>query len=87
MLFDLDLSNLHHSDDEVYSAHLNSRVYVFIDGVELKRCIYCNVTKGFAICIKEDMKGNIVVSEGNIIHELRFGSIEVQPMKSTQIKK
>lgn len=72
--------------DEVYSVERGSRVYVFIDGKELKKCVYCNVTKGVAICYKRDLAGDTVIisDDGNIVHELVFGVITVEDIDKVE---
>lgn len=72
--------------DEVYSVERGSRVYVFLNGQALKKCVYCNVSKGVAICLKRDLAGDTiaVTNDGSIIHELVFGAITVEKMDDTE---
>lgn len=74
----LDTTSLNDSKDEIYSVERGSKVEVFLNGDELKRCIYCNVSKGVAICLKRDLKGRIVVVNDTPVHELVFGNITVE---------
>lgn len=76
----LDTTSLNDSKDEIYSVERGSKVEVFLNGDELKRCIYCNVSKGVAICLKRDLKGRIVVVNDTPVHELIFGDITVEPI-------
>lgn len=74
----VDTASLNDSKDEIYSVQRGSRVLVFIDGKELNRCVYCNVSKGVAICLKRDLKGKIVIAGDTPVHELIFGDITVE---------
>lgn len=76
----LDTTSLNDSKDEIYSVERGSKVEVFLNGDELKSCIYCNVSKGVAICLKRDLKGRIVVVNDTPVHELIFGDITVEPL-------
>lgn len=81
----LDTTSIDISDDEIYSVERGSKVYVYVDGKELKRCVYCNVSKGVAICLKRDLSGNeVVVSDGCIVHELVFGVITVEEVDKVE---
>ena len=76
----LDITSIDSSDDEIYSVERGSRVYIFLDGKELKNCVYCNVSKGVAICVKRDLSGSTIAiaNDGSIIHELVFGAFTVE---------
>lgn len=74
----LDTTSLDAQGDEIYSVERGSRVKVFIDGYELNYCVYCNATKGVAICVKRDLSGNMMIAENSIVHELVFGNITVK---------
>lgn len=76
----LDTTSLNDSKDEIYSVERGSKVKVFLNGDELKGCVYCNVSKGVAICLKRDLKGRIVVVNDTPVHELIFGGITVEPI-------
>ena len=76
----LDTTSLDSGTDEIYSVERGSKVKVFLNGDELERCIYCNVSKGVAICLKRDLKGRIVVVNNTPVHELIFGNITVEPI-------
>lgn len=80
MLINLDPGSFEMPNDEVYSVSNNSKGKVFMNGAELECCIYCNVTRGFAVCIKRDLKGKLIVSDGDIIHNLRFGVMTFEPL-------
>ena len=81
----LDTTSIDSASDEIYSVERGSKVYVFIDGKELKKCVYCNVSKGVAICLKRDLSGNeVVVSDGSIVHELVFGVITVEEVDKAE---
>lgn len=71
----LDMSSIESGTDEIYSYERGSNGVVFIDGKELKGCVYCNVTKGVAIRVKRELSGLLIVAEGSIVHELVFGEI------------
>ena len=82
----LDTTTLSQTDDETYSAWKNDSVKLFINGNKLKRCLYCNVTKGFAIVVKTDLDGKMVVHDNNIVHEILFGDITVEkPITQTNL--
>ena len=75
----LDTTSISESADEIYSVDKGSLVKVFINGAELKGCVYVNVTKGVAICLKRDLSGKFVVADGRVVHELVFGEVTVKP--------
>lgn len=75
----LDMSSIESTNDEIYSYERGSNGIVFLDGKELKGCVYCNVTKGVAIRTKRELSGLLIVAEGSIVHELVFGEITFQP--------
>lgn len=83
----LDTTSIEAPHDEVYSVERGSRVKVFIDGHELKNCVYCNVSKGVAICVKRDLSGKMMVAQDKIVHELVFGVITVKPMDTDNAKR
>lgn len=74
----LDTTSIDSGKDEIYSYERGSKVDVFLDGVEIKRCVYCNVTKGVAIRVKCDLRGVPIIAEGSLVHELIFGVITVK---------
>lgn len=74
----LDTTSLDSGADEIYSVERGSKVKVFLNGNELKGCIYCNVSKGVAICVKRDLSGAMMVAQDKIVHELIFGDITVE---------
>lgn len=74
----LDTTSLNDSKDEIYSVERGSKVKVFLNGDELKRCIYCNVSKGVAICLKRDLRGQMMIAQDKIVHGLIFGDITVE---------
>lgn len=74
----LDTTSLSDSKDEIYSVQRGSKVKVFLNGDELKGCVYCNVSKGVAICIKRDLSGQMMIAQDKIVHELVFGDITVE---------
>lgn len=74
----LDTTSIHNTTDEIYSVENGSRVKVYVNGSELKGCVYVNVTKGVAICLKRDLSGKFVVADGKVVHELVFGTITVE---------
>ena len=78
----LDTTSIDSGTDEIYSVERGSKVKVFLNGDELKGCLYCNVSKGVAICVKRDLRGMMVVAQDNIVHELIFGEITVEPVVS-----
>lgn len=82
----LDTTSINSGTDEIYSVEHGSKVEVFLNGDALKRCIYCNVTKGIAICCKRDLSDNIVVYNGTIVHEIMFGDITIEHIHEEEIK-
>nr|WP_313974103.1 hypothetical protein [uncultured Psychrobacter sp.] len=74
----LDTTSLDSGTDEIYSVECGSKVKVFLNGDELKGCVYCNVSKGVAICVKRDLSGLMMVADGRVVHELIFGDITVE---------
>lgn len=74
----LDTTSLNDSKDEIYSVERGSKVRVFLNGNELKGCVYCNVSKGMAICVKRDLSGAMMTAQDKIVHELIFGGITVE---------
>lgn len=82
----LDTTSIEAPHNEVYSVERGSRVKVFINGYELGGCVYCNVNKGVAICVKRDLSGAMMVADGAIVHELVFGVITVKPMDNDNAK-
>lgn len=83
----LDTTSIEAPHDEVYSVERGSRVKVFIDGYELKNCVYCNVSKGVAICVKRDLSGQMMVAQDKIVHELVFGVVTVKSMDTDNAKR
>lgn len=79
----LDTTSLDSQDDDIYSVERGSKVKVFLNGDELRGCVYCNVSKGVAICVKRDLRGLLVVAQDKIVHELIFGDITVEPLAKT----
>lgn len=77
----LDTTSIDSGTDEIYSVERGSKVNVFLNGEELQRVVYCNVTKGVAICHKRDLSGNVVIADMSIVHELLFGELTVEPTK------
>lgn len=82
----LDTASIDSGSDEIYSVERGSKVTAFLNGDELKRCVYCNVTKGVAICHKRDLSGAPIVANGVIVHELLFGDITVRPINEKGMK-
>lgn len=76
----LDTTSLDSGTDEIYSVERGSKVKVFLNGDELKSCVYCNVSKAVAICIKRDLRGQMMVVNDAPVHKLVFGNITVEPI-------
>ena len=76
----VDIENFDDNGDDIYSVYRGSRVTAYLDGKELKHCVYCNTTKGFAVCHKRDLSGMVVIADGSVIHELVFGLITVEQL-------
>lgn len=74
----LDTTSIDSGTDEIYSVERGSKVNVFLNGDELRGCIYCNVNKGVAICVKRDLRGQMMIARGEIVYELVFGDISVE---------
>ena len=82
----LDTTSIDSGSDEIYSVERGSKITVFLNGDQLKKCVCCNVTKGVAICIKRDISGGIVVVRDEIVYELVFGDITVRHIGEKQMK-
>lgn len=76
----LDTTSIDSGTDEIYSVERGSRVEAFLNGDELKNCVYVNVTKGVAICIKRDLSGKYIIADSSFVHELIFGDLTVKPI-------
>lgn len=77
----LDTTSIDSGTDEIYSVERGSRVEVLLDGKALGGCVYCNVSKGVAICVKRSLSGKIMVANDTVIHELVFGDFTVKQIK------
>ena len=77
----LSMAGFDDGGDEVYSVERGSKAKVFLGGELVKSCVYVNVTKGVAICVKRDLSGAMMVANGDIIHELVFGEFTVEQIK------
>lgn len=77
----LSMAGFDDGSDEIYSVERGSKVKVFLNGDELKHCIYCNVSKGVAICVKRDLRGQMMIAQDEIVHELVFGDFNVEHIK------
>ncbi|MDP4544108.1 hypothetical protein Q8P09_03320 [Psychrobacter faecalis] len=82
----LDTASIDSVSDEIYSVERGSKIKVFLDGDQLEKCVYCNVTKGVAICIKRDISGGIVLVKGEIVYELVFGDIAIEHINTNEMK-
>lgn len=80
----LDATSLDSGTDEIYSVERGSKVKVFLNGDEIKGCIYCNVSKGAAICVKRDLNGYMMIAQDKIVHELVFGDISVEAVEKSK---
>ena len=84
----LDTTSIDSDTDEIYSVDRGSKVKVSLNGNELEKCVYCNVTKGVAICVKQYLGGGIVIAEGCIVHELVFGDFTIEHIhEEAQLKR
>ena len=79
-MINLDLTSTESSADEIYSVERRSKVRVFLDGGEIKGCVYCNTTKGFAICVKRELSGALCIFDDAIVYEIVFGDLTVVPV-------
>lgn len=77
----LSMAGFDDGSDEIYSVERGSKVKVFLNGDELKGCVYCNVSKGVAICVKRDLRGQMMIAQDEIVHEIIFGDITVEHIK------
>ena len=50
---------------------------VLLNGKENHHVFYCDVNQGFAIVNKTDVQGKLTVVDGELIHDLFFGDVEV----------
>lgn len=80
----LDTTSLDSGSDEIYSVERGSKVKVFLNGNQLEKCVYTNVTKGVAICIKCDISGRIVVVRDDIVYELVFGDFTIENLNESK---
>lgn len=76
----LDTTTIETLGDEIYSVERGSKVIVKTNGKALDNVVYANITKGVAICLKRDLLGNLVVSQGSVVHELVFGDLTAEPL-------
>ncbi|MGO3281529.1 MAG: hypothetical protein ACTIKC_01915 [Psychrobacter sp.] len=83
----LDTTSIEAPHDEIYSVERGSKVKVFLNGDEIKGCVYCNVSKGIAICVKRDLSGQMMVAQDKIVHELVFGVVTVKSMDTDNAKR
>lgn len=74
----LSMAGFDDGGDEIYSVERGSKVKVFLGDELVKSCVYVNVTKGVAICVKRDLTGAMIVADGDIIHELVFGNFTIE---------
>ena len=77
----LSMAGFDDGSDEIYSVERGSKVKVFLDGEYVKSCVYCNITRGVAICVKRDLSGTMMVAQDKIVHELVFGDFNVEHIK------
>lgn len=82
----LDTTSIDSGSDEIYSVERGSKIKVFLNGNQLENCVYCNTTKGVAICIKRYISGGIVVVKGEIVYELVFGDITIEHINTNKMK-
>ena len=76
----LSVAGFDDGGDEIYSVERGSKVKVFLGDELVKSCVYVNVTKGVAICVKRDLSGAMMVADGDIIHELVFGDFVIEKL-------
>ena len=50
---------------------------VLLNGCDSHHVFYCDVNSGFAVLNKRDLSGKIIVSNGEFIHDVFFGKVEV----------
>lgn len=74
----LDTTSLDSGADEIYSVERGSRVKVFLGDELVRSCVYVNVTKGVAICVKRDLAGAMIVAGGDVVYELVFGNFTIE---------
>jgi len=72
----IDLTALHNTDDEIYSTKFKDNVEVFLNGVKLKNCVFCNVTRGFVIVMKTDLNDRKVIFGDDFLYEILSGDIK-----------
>ncbi len=73
----IDLTALHDTNDEIYSTKFKDNVEVFLNGVKLKNCIFCNATRGFVIIMKTDLDDRKVIFGDDFLYEILTGDIKV----------
>lgn len=76
----LSMTGFDDGGDEIYSVERGSKVKVFLGDELVKSCVYVNITKGVAICVKRDLRGQMMIAQDKIVHELIFGDITVEPV-------
>ncbi|KRU23291.1 hypothetical protein [Psychrobacter piscatorii] len=81
MILTIDTTALDADNSESYAAWRGDNVEVQLDGKPLKDCLYCNVDKGVAICVKRDLSGHVIIVGGDIAHEMRVGEVTVEHIK------
>ena len=80
MILTIDTTALDADSSESYAAWRGDNVEVQLDGKPLKDCMYCNVDKGIAICVKRNLLGHVIIVADDIVHEMRVGAVTVKPV-------
>lgn len=82
MILTIDTTALDADNSESYAAWRGDNVEAQLDGKPLKDCMYCNVDKGIAICVKRNLSGRVIIVADDIVHEMRVGTVTVKPVPS-----
>ena len=80
MILTIDTTALDADSSESYASWRGDKIDIQLDGQPLKDCMYCNVDKGIAICLKRDLSGYVTIAGGDIVYEIRVGTVTVTPI-------
>lgn len=80
MILTIDTAALDADDSESYAGWRGDFIEAQLNGKTLKDCMYCNVEKGLAICMKRNLLGHVVIIGDDIVYEMRVGTVTVKPI-------
>lgn len=81
LLDDLELMRAPLNTDGVYHADVQQKnhtvVKVLLNGLEVQGVTFCDTNKGILIKTKQSIDNTLVISNGQIVYEVKFGKVEV----------